>query len=219
VLGDDLHRVVHGWHGVGDAKVETGPSQRREVFAQDLTDEGVGEPEGARALTRRHQKPVGDRRFQAIEAGVGGLARCPAEQVEVALATDDGSSLQQLDGRVGQLADAVADHVTNTGRHLGRALAVGQESGKLLDEKRVPVGPAVQGLQGGVVRAATDRLLHQISGGRRPQTGQAEANRPRSPGDGGEGVDDGISAAELELTHGAHEQQGGVVQAVDHTAE
>ena len=100
MLGQDLGGIV----GVavdlldrgGDALVEPGPAQARQVVDHHLPDEGVHEAEAAASIGVVDQQALHEGVLEVVEAVVDVAARRPGEQVERDVAADHRRHLEQL---------------------------------------------------------------------------------------------------------------------------
>ena len=152
VLGEDLDVVdvgASGLDGIGDAEVEPGPAQRRDVVEEDLPHEGVGEAEGPRAPGGVDEEPLHHGRLDGVVGIRSRRVGDVGEQREVDVAPDHRGDGEELGGGVGQATHAAPDHVAHVAGHLGVdvALVFGQP-GELDGVEGVALGPVVDGGQG-----------------------------------------------------------------------
>ena len=208
MLGQDLRGVVAvaggGLEGVGDPHVDAGPTQRRHVVGDDLAHEGVGEAERAGA--------VGQRR------GGGGPSRGRGRRARPrrpGRRRTSGSSSTRARRRpppaaAGRWARAAAVRRRTTSRTLDGTsppadTAPSDRSGSRSASTRCASSVAKNGLPSARSWMARHRRSRSFRrGGRAPRSGggtgpQRHPAGRRDPRQRGEGLDDGVVAAHLEL--------------------
>ncbi len=221
MLGQDLGVVVDVVEAVGDPEVDAGPPQGGDVVDDDLAHQGVGEAVDAGLVGHGHEQPVDEGGLEVVEDVVEVPARRPGEEAEVDVAADDRRHPQQVTGGVGEQGEPPADDVAHAAGHVGgrQAVAAGQQAGQLGREEGVALGAGVDGGGGDGVEGVAGGLGDEGRRGCAGEAPEAEPPGPRRPGEEGEGVHDGVVAADLELPDGGHDQQRHVDQPAEHRGE